>query len=76
MVIIRVNANLPANRAKIITEAIPIAVIKRAISGVNAADQCDQAGRYDYELRAALNTVLEWYKSPVYLEHEKRAEHG
>ena len=57
-------------------EAIPIAVIKRAIAGLSAADQCDQAGRYERELRDALNTVLKWYGSPGYQEHEKRTAHG
>lgn len=47
-------------------DVIPIAVIKRAIAGINAAESCDQAGRYDYELRRALKTVLEWYESPSY----------
>ena len=56
-------------------DAIPIAVMKRAISGINAADQCDQAGRYDFELRNALKTVLEWYGSPLYEETERRT-HG
>lgn len=49
-------------------DAIPIEVMKRKISGICAADQCDQAGRYDYELRNALQTVLEWYGSPSYKE--------
>ena len=53
-------------------DAIPIAVMKRMISGINAADQCDQAGRYDYELRNALKTVLNWYDSPLYKECERR----
>ena len=57
-------------------EAIPIAVIKHAIAGISAADQCDQAGRYERELRDALNKVLEWYGSPGYQEHAKRAAHG
>lgn len=57
-------------------EAIPIATIKRAIAGISAADQCDQAGRYERELRDALNTVLKWYGSPGYQEHEKRTGHG
>lgn len=53
-------------------DAIPIAVMKRAIAGINAADQCDQAGRYDFELRNALRTVLKWYDTPVYKECERR----
>ena len=53
-------------------DAIPIAVIKREIAGIYAADQCDQAVRYDYELRNALQTVLEWYDSPLYKETERR----
>lgn len=56
-----------------VVDAIPIAVIKRAIAGINAADQCDQAGRYDFELRNALKTVLEWYGAPAYKECERRA---
>ena len=47
-------------------EIIPICVMERAIAGIDAADQCDQAGRYDYELRRALKTVLEWYRAPIY----------
>lgn len=54
-------------------EAIPVSVMEREISGICAADQCDQAGWYDYELRNALRTVLEWYGSPRYKE---RAKHG
>ena len=54
-------------------EAIPVSVMEREISGIYAADQCDQAGRYDYELRNALRTVLEWYGSPRYKE---MAKHG
>ena len=57
-------------------EAIPIAVIKRAIAGISMADQCDQAGRYERELRDALNKVLEWYGSPGYEEHAERTAHG
>ncbi len=53
-------------------DAIPVAVIKRAISGISLADQCDQAGRYELELRAALERVLKWYGSPEYKEHERR----
>lgn len=53
-------------------DAIPIAVIKMAIAGINAADQCDQAGRYDFELRNALRTVLKWYGSPIYKDCERR----
>ena len=56
-------------------DAIPIAVIERAIAGINAADQCDQAGRYDFELRNALKTVLKWYGTPLYKETERRT-HG
>jgi hypothetical protein len=52
-------------------EAIPVFVMEREISGICAADQCDQAGRYDYELRNALRTVLEWYGSPRYKETVK-----
>lgn len=48
-------------------EIIPVKVMKRAIAGINAADQCDQAGHYDYELRRALKTVLEWYQAPVFI---------
>jgi len=55
-------------------DAIPIAVIKRAIAGISLADQCDQAGRWDYELRYALQTVLKWYGSPSYKEHERRTK--
>ena len=53
-------------------DAIPIAVMKRAITGIDAADQCDQAGRCDFELRAALKTVLKWYGTPAYKEYERR----
>lgn len=56
-------------------DAIPIAVMKREIAGINAADQCDQAGRYDFELRNALKTVLAWYATPRYKEIE-RVTHG
>ena len=52
-------------------EAIPVSGMEREISGIGAADQCDQAGRYDYELRNALRTVLEWYGSPRYKETVK-----
>lgn len=55
-------------------DAIPIAVIKRAIAGINAADQCDQAGRHEFELRNALKTVLKWYNTPAYEECERRTE--
>ncbi len=51
-------------------DAIPISVMKSEIIGINAADQCDQAGRYDFELREALKTVLRWYETPRYKEHE------
>lgn len=53
-------------------DAIPVAVMNRALAGINAADQCDQAGRYDFELRNALRVVLEWYGSPSYKEYEGR----
>ena len=49
-------------------ETIPVAIMKREIAGIGAAEQCDQAGRYDFELRSALRTVLEWYSSPRYKE--------
>ena len=49
-------------------EAIPVSVMEREISGICAADQCDQAGRYDFQLRHALEIVLEWYNSPRYKE--------
>ena len=52
-------------------EAISVAVMEREINRIGAADQCDQAGRYDYELRNALRTVLEWYGSPRYKETVK-----
>ena len=48
--------------------SIPVCVMQRAIEGINAADQCDQAGRWDYDLRRALKTVLEWYHAPIYQE--------
>ena len=69
------NAVLDSIDAQPTVDAIPIAVMKRAIAGINAADQCDQAGRYEYELRNALKTVLKWYDSPVYKECERRT-HG
>lgn len=53
-------------------DAVPISVINRAIAGCAATIQCDQAGIYTYKLRDALKTVLEWYGSPNYHEHEKR----
>ena len=53
-------------------EAIPIAVIRRAISGINAADSCDQTGQYERELRSALEIVLKWYDSPNYKEYKER----
>lgn len=46
--------------------AIPIVVIERAIEGISAADQCDQAGRSDYIRRAALKECLWWYNAPCY----------
>lgn len=55
-------------------EAIPVAVMERAILGIDAARQCDQAGRYDYELKSALQTVLKWYHAPVYKEYESRTK--
>ena len=54
-----------------IVEAIPITVMKRKIEGIGYADQGDQAGRYDLELRHALKTVLKWYESPSYKECER-----
>lgn len=48
------------------TKSIPICVMERAIKGIDAAQVCDQAGLYDYELRRALKTVLEWYRAPIY----------
>ena len=53
-------------------EAIPISLIKQEIVGINAAEQCDQAGLYDRELRLALETVLIWYHSPRYQERKRR----
>lgn len=53
-------------------EAIPVAVMERAILGIDFADQCDQAGRSDYELRRALKTVLSWYHAPVYKRVEEQ----
>ena len=53
-------------------EAIPVSVMEREISGICAADQCDQAGRYDFQLRHALEIVLEWYNSPRYKEMVNR----
>ena len=65
MIAERETANAPT------VDAIPISVIKREINGIAAADQCDQAGRYDFELRNALNVVLKWYKSPRYQEAQR-----
>ncbi|MBR2587442.1 hypothetical protein IKE71_03695 [Candidatus Saccharibacteria bacterium] len=48
--------------------SIPVCVMQRAIEGINAADQCDQAGWWEYELRRALKRVLEWYHAPIYQE--------
>lgn len=56
-------------------EAIPVAIMEREIAGIGAADQCDQAGRNDYELRDALRKVLKWYQSPRYEELARRS-HG
>ena len=53
-------------------EAIPVAVMERAILGIDFADQCDQTGRSDYELRRALKTVLSWYHAPVYKRVEEQ----
>jgi len=55
-----------------IVEAIPVSVIKRAIAGISAADQCDQAAASDLRLRNSLEDVLKWYDTPVYKEYEKR----
>lgn len=55
-----------------IVEAIPISVIKRAVAGISAADQCDQAAASDLRLRNALETVLNWYGTPIYKEYEER----
>lgn len=70
------NAVLESIDAQPTVDAIPISVMKRAIAGINAADQCDQAGRYDFKLRDALRIVLEWYGSPTYKECERRTDHG
>ena len=46
--------------------SIPVVVMHRAIKGIDAADQCDQAGSYEFRLRNSLKEVLSWYQAPVY----------
>ena len=46
--------------------AIPIAVLQRKLDGIDAADACDQATRWDYAKRNAIKEILDWYTTPDY----------
>lgn len=47
-------------------ESIPVAVLHRKVDGIDAADACDQAGRWDYIMKNAIKTILDWYETPDY----------
>lgn len=45
---------------------IPVKVLEMCILMINAAEQCDQCGSYDRELRAACKRIMEWADTPDY----------
>lgn len=49
-----------------INNSIPIEVLKKEYDGCGAEIQCDMGGRYSYEKRNAIRTILNWYNTPDY----------
>ena len=47
---------------------IPVEALRQELIGCQFADQCDMAGRYEYERIRAIKNILDWIDSPSYLE--------
>lgn len=57
-------------------DAVQTKIMQAKIAGINAADMGDQASSDDLKLRAALELVLHWIKTPDYDEYVKRMGGG
>ena len=53
-------------------ENILVEAIQDEINGLGFALQCDQGGTYYRELKRALETTMEWFRSPDYQERLSR----
>lgn len=53
---------------------IPVKVLEMCVLMINAADQCDQCGSYDRDLRWACQRIIEWSSTPDYRLTFERAK--